>query len=108
MNDNDISYRDYRNEVEQTAEIILDQFEEYDDDYSDISEVIFENVDSHQWMIYDSYSLDVLRHSDEGPQEWSAYVEEGETDHWRVLNAMAFTAFRADVRAKVNDLRSDD
>jgi aminoglycoside phosphotransferase family enzyme len=105
MNDNDISYRDYRNQIEQTAEIIVDQFEEYDDDYS---EVIFENVDSHQWMIYDSYSLDVLRHTDEGPQEWSAYVEEGETDHWRVLNAMAFTAFRADVRAKVTDLRSDD
>jgi hypothetical protein len=107
MNDNDISYRDYRNEVEQTAEIILDKFEE-NDDYSDISEVIFESVDTHQWMIYDSYSLDVLRHSDEGPQEWSAFVEDDETDHLKVLNAMAFTAFRADVRAKVNDLRSDD
>ena len=106
MTDNDISYREYRNEVEQTAEIILNQFEEYDD-YDDISEVIFENTEGHQWVIYHHYNLDVLRHSDEGPQEWSAYVEEGETDHWRVLNAMAFTAFRADVMEKVNDLRDD-
>jgi len=108
MSDNDISYRDYRNEVERTAEIILDKFEEYDDDYSDISEVIFEQVDSHQWIIYHSYNLDVLRHSDEGPQEWSIYVEDDETNPWKVLNAMAYTAFRADVTAKVNDLRNND
>lgn len=105
MTDN-ISYRDYRNGVEQTAEITIDQFEEYD--YSEISEIIFENVESHQWVIHYRYNLDVLRHSDEGPQEWWVFVEDEETDYLKVLQAMAYAAFRADVTAKINDLRNDD
>jgi len=107
MTDEDMSYADYRDQVQETAEITLDQFEEYDD-YSDITEVIFENTEGHQWVIYHRYNLDVLRHSDEGPREWWVFVEDEETDHWRVLNAMAFAAFRADVTAKVNDLRNED
>ena len=105
MTDNDISYADYRDQVQETAEIIIDETDEHDDD---IHEVIVESTGRHQWIIYYGYNLDVLRHSDEGPQEWSIHVEDDETDHLEILNAMAYTAFRADVRAKVNDLRNDD
>jgi len=52
----------------------------------------------------------VLQHTIEGPQHWLGYLRVEETsDHRRVLQAMAFTAFNADVEQTVrniHDLRS--
>lgn len=90
MPDN-ISRAEYQSGIEQIVDIIEDEAETEDD----INELVFDSVDSHQWIIYTSYHLDVLRHSD-GPEEWKHLVGDG--DDWRdVIQAMAFDAMRTDV-----------
>lgn len=93
-----ISKQQYDKQVASTAENILHVIEEYPEDYADDPwKCIHENVDNHEWIIYTSHHLDILQHSDRGPEEWQVYIEDGETDHRKVLEAMAYTAFRADV-----------
>lgn len=103
---NDITYREYRNEIESIAENVLDIEEQYPDDYSDISEIIWEEVDSHQWVIYNSYNLDVLKHADNEPEEWKHLVSDD--DDWRkVLSVMAYKAMENDVWEEVNRQKDD-
>lgn len=106
MSDNDhITRREYQAEVESTALTILDKFEEYPEDYDDISEVVFTDVDSHEYVKWNHNHLHVLRHSEIGPEEWQTYVEDGEENHHAVLQAMAYTAFRADVYEQIAAIR---
>jgi hypothetical protein len=105
---NDVTEQEYQAEVSSTAENIVDAIEEYPEDYADDPWMcIHESIYSHQWIIYTSYHLDVLRHSESGPEEWSVYVEDGENDHRKVLEAMAYTTFRADVSHEVFDLAEE-
>ena len=105
---NDVSELEYREEVKSTAENIVNAIEEYPEDYADDPwSAIHENVDSHEWIIYTAYHLDILQHSESGPEEWSVYVEDSENDHRKVLEAMAYTAFRADVGHEVFDLADE-
>lgn len=107
MSDNDITEQEYRAEVKSTAENIVDGWEEYPEDYGDIHEVIWEDVDNHSWVINNWYLLDVLQHAEREPEEWQIYVEDGESDHYAVLRAMAYSAFQADVTQEVHDLAEE-
>jgi hypothetical protein len=99
----DLTYADYRDRVKTMAEMAVKHSEEYDQELAD---AVFEEVDSSQLVIYNSYHTDVLDHSDEGPQEWNHFVSDGDT--WReVIQAMAFDALRNDVWAAVNDLQQE-
>lgn len=108
MTDNDISEKEYDTEVESTAENIVNAIEEYPEDYfDDVWRAIHEDVDNHEWIINNWYLLDVLKHSENGPEEWQVYVEDGEDDHWTVLRAMAYTSLRQDVANEVFDLAEE-
>lgn len=109
MSDNDITELEYKAEVTSTAENIVNAIEEYPEDYADDPWMaIHEDVDPHEWVINNWAYLDVLKHSESGPEEWQVYVKDGEDNHYEVLRAMAYTAFRADVSGEVFDQLNDE
>jgi len=105
MSDNDMTRREYQTEIESIVNHIEDRLSE--DPESELSEMVFEEVDSHEWIIYTSYHLDILQHTSEGPQEWKHFVSDGD-DYQSVIQAMAFDALRNDVWAEIHDRDSID
>lgn len=102
----DITETEYRNEVEALAEDAVRSLEEYPDTYADISEVVWELVDGHEWIIHYSYNLDVLKNSIEGPTDHATYTEG--KGYWRdVIQAMAYRAMENDVYFEAQDLLED-
>lgn len=100
----EMTYGDYREEIEFIADMIEERHSE-DPVAFEESEAVHEEVDSHQWIIYTAYHLDILQHSDEEPQEWKHLVADG--DSWRdVIQALAFDAMRNDVWEDLDDRRS--
>lgn len=97
---------EYSTEVESTALTILEKIEEYPEDYGDDEwKAIHEEVDRHEYVLKNHLFLDVLQHSERGPEEWHIYVDDGEKNHWEVLGAMAYTSFRGDVFEQVQQIR---
>lgn len=106
-------YNTYRQEVLDLAANIVDECDRHGDYdfesdrfHDDLMEETFETVDSHQWVIYTGYALDVLSRADHDPDEWYSFVSP--EDSWRkVISTMAFTAFYADVQEAVMDEYDD-
>jgi len=98
MSNDSISRTEYRNEIEALADYVEEREGER-------SELVRTEVDNHQWIIYNSYHLDVLQNTDDGPHGWDMYVPS--PDSWReVIEAMAFKAIMNDLHAELAD--SDD
>ena len=95
-------YAEYRDVIETMADAIEHAIEEYPEDYDDLSELVFEEVDSSQYIIYTHHNLDVLKHADTQPDEWKHLVEDG-AGYQEVLQAMAFEAMRYDLYDELND-----
>jgi hypothetical protein len=69
----DITGSDYWSEIRSIAENVKQDVRENE---GDVSDAVHEAIDGHQWVIYTSYNLDVLKHcSDE-----SAGIDEGIID----------------------------
>ncbi len=98
-----VTYQEYWNEIKTLAESVL---KEYDEESR--HDGAFETVDSHQWIIYNAYHYDVLRHC----QDENAYFEQfgeaptGESVH-EILGKLAFVAMLQDVEGAIQDLRSE-
>lgn len=101
----DINLTEYRDEVESTAQTILDKLEDYPEDYDDEWEVIHETVDFHGYVTKNHLFLPVIQFASNDPEEWKTYVKDSEENHWKVLGAMAYTAFRADVYDEIENIR---
>lgn len=105
MSDDDMTTAAYRAEITSTAETIIEEVHTHgggafgtDEFEETLTEVIWETADSHQWIIYSGYHLDILQHSESDPDDWLDYVDpDRENDHRHVLQAMAFTAFYRDL-----------
>jgi len=101
----DMTYDEYRAELDSSAKTSLDEIESYTD--IDIHSDRFEDelVESlgataewHQWTTYSGYSLDILEHAINEPEEWHLFIdEEQKNNHRAVLDAMAYSAFRMDL-----------
>ena len=86
-----------------------------DDEYREYAEELIndsrlhETIDGHQWVIYYSYNLDVIQHSDNaeymgdnfGGESMTACIDEGGVDSLHA--AMAFWALYADVQELISD-----
>lgn len=102
----DITQEQYDNEVASTALTILGKIEEYPEDYGDDEwKAVHEEVDFHDYVTKRHCFLSVLQYTERGPEEWQTYAEDNEKNHWKVLKAMAYTAFRADVYDEVQSIR---
>jgi hypothetical protein len=96
--DDNITYREYQNEIESLADTVEDENQERED--VELGQLVFETIDGHQWIIYHGYPLQVLQHTD--PEEWKHYVGD-DSDHREVLQAMAYSAMRKDLWEELYD-----
>lgn len=110
-----ITSSQYWIEVEALANsIATEAMQSCDNDRDDAEELIndsllHENIDSHQWIIYNSYNLDVIQYSDNSDY----YIDEfGAEDAGESLKsgglsglhtAIAFWALYADVQNMISD-----
>jgi hypothetical protein len=60
-------------------------------------------VDQTKAIMYYSYNMKILQHSDSEPHEWQIYVEDNENDYKKVLQAMAYATLEYDVTQELSD-----
>jgi len=93
------STEEYYDEIKFLVDCIQEEYNEYPE--SELSELVFETVDSSQMVIYNTYHLDILQYSRNEPQEWKHLVSEND-GYKAVIQAMAFDVLRIDVWEEVN------
>lgn len=100
---NDISSQEYWTEIEAIAISVTKEAREQD---RDISDVLHEALDGHQWVIYTYYNFDVCKHSPNDDAWREAFGSEAPTN----LDAVrAYSAMDADVRGhSAFDAEDDD
>jgi len=87
------THDEYRTAVEVAADAVIEAVEKDD---AEITDAVFEEADSTQWVIYTDKNLKALQFSSKQPEEWKHLVADG--DSWQnVVQAMAFDVFRQDV-----------
>jgi hypothetical protein len=105
--DLDGGYGEYREQVNNAAEAVMERLEE-DYDPDDPYAAIWDVVDWHPLIIHGTaYHLFVLENHDEPLYDYEHYIE-GKDDYREILQALAYKAFELDVSAEVFDrLRTD-
>jgi len=99
----DATREDYRDSIELMADEIEDNLGEY----ADISNAVFEQVDSSRWVFITSKAMKALEYADNDPEAWRGFVGPHET--WQeVIQAMAFTAVRGDLYDELRDREGVD
>lgn len=115
-----ITAQEYWKEIESLANDIISEVrdelgdsEDYDSLRELCSERAWETIDGHQWIIYYSYNLSVIEHSD-NPDAWE---ETGGTEYAGQLLAdkglnglhayIACNAMTYDLQAKIEDIISE-
>lgn len=100
---------EYYDEVESLAREAKQRETEGDD----LSDAVFEAVDNHQWIIYTSNHLDILKHSanesygpSEGLMDLNASFHDGGLS--AVTQGLAFWAMYADVLKETNYVVLDE
>jgi len=111
----ELSRKQYHDEIESLAESIAEEAmdacgfdrQAAEDDINDSR--LHETVDGHQWVIYNAYNADVMRHSD----NVDYYIDNfGGDDAGHVLkkrglgglrNVIAFWCMYADVQDRISD-----
>ena len=95
-----ITYRDYWQQVASVADDVAEEMREAA--YDDVSDLLWQRVDSHQWIIYYHHNLAVMEHTDNGAALMDEMGADGLTgaDSWHeVCTRFAFYAFLSDVEA---------
>ena len=95
-----ITYRDYWQQVASVADDVAEEMREAA--YDDVSDLLWQRVDSHQWIVYYHHNLGIMEHTDNGSALMDEVGADGLTgvDSWPgVCMRFAFWAFRADVEA---------
>lgn len=91
----ELSRHEYWAEVENIAKSVT---EEARDEEREIGEVLHDYVDSHQWVIYYAYNMQVLQLSDHENEMWEQGLQPTKVDSiWNILTPAAFCALYADV-----------
>ena len=95
------SYSTYRDYVNEFCDILENEYDIETDD--DPHHTISMNVDSTKAIMYYSYNMTILQHSDSDPYEWQIYVEDDENDHKKVIQAMAYATLKYDITQELSD-----
>lgn len=109
-----ITLKEYWDEINSLAEsVVADAMADNDNDRSaaedDINDSrLHETIDGHQWVIYNHYNFDVMRHSDNadhyidnfGPEDAGNILKERGLDG--LHNVIAFWAMYTDVQDRLS------
>lgn len=90
----ELTQRGYDERIDTMADVIEERLE--DDPVREASDMVFEEIDSSQLVIYNRYHLPALHYSENGPQEWHHMVDDSSSTH-EVLQAMLYSAMEADL-----------
>ena len=116
---NEITYTSYNKEVESMASYIITLAQEAANDETNTDEleelindsILHEQIDSHEWIIYTWYNLQVLKFSDNADYMIDNIGGEVETLSERGLDglhcALAFWALYADVQDSIIEQLKD-
>jgi len=107
-----MNYTEYKTEVTDVAEGIINECLNYTD--IDIQDYTHETVDGHMWIIYTSYHQEIVLHSDNeeayldiyGNEDLGALVSEGGIE--KAVMVQAFYAMYQDVRDAIGEFSYDD
>lgn len=99
MSDDDLTREEYYAGINLIADVIEEAME---DGATDIHELIWQEIDSHEWVIYYSNNLDVLQVSTSEPGEWKHYVDD-DAGYKEVLQVLAYATMEADVQDELRD-----
>lgn len=120
MTNSTISSKDYYSEVNELAQTIFDEvMQENDNDVALCEDDglfydrLHETIDGHQWIIYNHYNLQVLRHASNpeemidqmGAEAAGESLKEGGLS--TLHTHLAFWALQADVSNKLQEIISD-
>jgi len=102
----DMSRKEYFDEVRSLAAQCVEEAREYG---RELSEVVWETIDGHEWVIYTAYNYDVLRHSDNSGAYCDNYGDDGlTTDGQLATDKLAYAALEADVMEHALPLMEED
>ena len=88
------SHADYYNRIKTSVEVIEEMLEE--DEFMELSELVFEEADSSRVAMYPHEALSALRFSDNEPDEWEPFVRD-KGDWLDIITAMGFSLYRVDL-----------
>lgn len=108
----DVDYKYYREQVELSAEAIVDEYDEDDD--PDLHERVWESADGSQFVILNGYKTPAIQQSDQDPDQpdycepWHVYYDSS-SESWRdALQAMAYVCVYSDIYEAVQRRMEND
>lgn len=111
----DMTYREYREQVELAAEVALEAMNEYPEDWDSIDEAVRYAIRGDQLFSDYGYKLMTVLLSDTSPdspdycEPWDAYVDlSGEPSWSEAVSQMAWVCYYSDTYGKVCDLLEED
>lgn len=111
----EMEYSDYRDHVEMSAEVALDHYTEYPEDYDDLHHAVWATIDGDRLVTHYVYSLMTVLHSPQNPdspeycEPWTTYADLSDPTWGDIVNSMAYVCFYSDVRDKVDrEMEGDD
>lgn len=103
MND-EMTSREQQQEYYESVNFAVDEIEERlsEDPDAEISELVWQEIDSSEYIMYYSKNLKVLNHSTSEPGEWKHLV--ADDDGYReVLQAMAYKTMEQDIWDEIRE-----
>ncbi len=89
---------------EQCRAIVAECTAEAEGDEDRMNELIHEAIDSHQWIIYTFYNLEILRISQNTDAYFDNFGKLEAADFSSAVQSMAFAAFEADVYGEMGQV----
>lgn len=100
--ENNITYQEYWAEIKDLAKTVREE-------YDDVSDGAFETIDSHQWVIYNAYHFDVLKHCANTNAYFDVFGEAPSgADAHEILAKLASAAMLEDLQNELAELDSSE
>lgn len=96
--DNRTEYQKYYDAVETCVDVIENRLEEG----GELSELVWQELDSSEYIMYYSKNMVVLQESTNDPGEWKHLVSD--SDSWQdVIQALAYSTMEQDLWDEIRD-----
>lgn len=107
----DVDYEYYREQIELSAEAIVDEYE----DHEDLHERVWESADSSHFVTHYGYECAAIQLSDQDPDKpdycepWDIYYDhESKSSYRDATQAMAYVCVYSDIYDKVQRLMEEN
>lgn len=98
MSETTITQKRYNDELTDLAELIEQEVQEENAEYP--SDLIWETVDTHEWIIHTNKAIQLLQVGNSEPVDWKHCIED--SDSWQdVIAVMAYRVMENDLRREI-------